>query len=105
MNGFLLRNHEIKTATKKIETNFKEINSNFNEKTLTENRKEYEKSSILSHKCTRKKYKSCHNVPIECLDCSIDNNPNAANCIYGELMKTNCTIKNRTECVVRNLIF
>ena len=75
------------------------------EKTLTENRKEYEKSSILSHKCTRKKYKSCHNVPIECLDCSIDNNPNAANCIYGELMKTNCTIKNRTECVVRNLIF
>ena len=51
-------------------------------------------------KCMRKKYKQCESIPVECMDCSIDNNSKSADCIYGELIEANCTVKSYVQCQV-----
>lgn len=46
----------------------------------------------------------CGSLPIECFICSIDNNPKAADCIYGEPFTTECLVKNETVCKGERLI-
>ncbi len=44
--------------------------------------------------------KPCNLVPIDCMDCSIDRNPQSADCIYGDPIETICNVKNFTYCQV-----
>ncbi len=70
------------------------LNSNV---TVLRSKKDYQK-------CFKKIYKYCHLMPIECLDCSIDNNSLSPNCIYGQPIKTNCSVKNFTEKTVQCMV-
>ncbi|CAF0764048.1 unnamed protein product [Brachionus calyciflorus] len=53
---------------------------------------------FIQSKCTKNKNIECSLLPVDCFDCSLDNNPKAADCLYGQSLKTNCTIKNFTIC-------
>ena len=55
-------------------------------------------------KCLKQSKKDCNTVPIECMKCSIDENPKSADCIYGEPFITNCTVNKITKCQVINFI-
>lgn len=50
-------------------------------------------------KCSNFKYKYCSALPVECLKCSIDRDPSAANCVYGEFLETDCSVDQSIECM------
>lgn len=50
-------------------------------------------------KCSNFKYKYCSALPVECIKCSIDRDPSAANCVYGEFLETNCSVDQSIECM------
>ena len=37
-------------------------------------------------------------MPLSCIDCSIDQNPKSADCVYGQPIETNCTVKSFAKC-------
>ena len=46
-------------------------------------------------------FKECSRVPIDCMKCDIDGNPQSADCIYGQPIVTNCNVSEFTKCKVR----
>ena len=74
----------------------------FNNELISNENQFSENIEIL--KCTKQSKKGCNTVPIECMKCSIDENPRSADCIYGEPIETNCTVNKFTKCQVFILI-
>ena len=91
-------NHD--STVEQFEGDIININANVEENVSLDNINEYIKPLNLTQMCSRNKYKPCKQMPINCLDCSIDNNPRSADCIYGEPIKTKCMPKNITQCRV-----
>jgi hypothetical protein len=49
-------------------------------------------------KCFKQKYKQCNAIPVDCMRCAIDKSPQSADCVYGEILETECTVSGHIEC-------